>query len=179
VLEDRRLVRRFNRGDKEAMRHIYEKYQGDLLKVAAALLQDRSMIEDVLHDVFVSFAQKAGKFRLSGSLKGYLAICVANRARDMNRTRQRQPFCELDRAEAICSNANEPQHAAATGELSQLLTDAMAQLPYDQREIIILRLQSKIKFRQIAKSYGLSVNTIQSRYRYGLEKLRAILNGQL
>ena len=150
MLEDKRLVWRFNRGDKDALRRIYEKYKGDLLKVAAALLQDQSKIEDAVHDVFVGFAQTTGQFRLSGSLKGYLAICVANRARDMNRALQRQPFCGLENAEAVCSNTNEPQRTAAAGELSQLLGDAMAQLPYDQREVIILRLQSKIRFRQIA-----------------------------
>ncbi|MHC4890844.1 MAG: sigma factor-like helix-turn-helix DNA-binding protein, partial [Planctomycetota bacterium] len=54
-----------------------------------------------------------------------------------------------------------------------------SQLPYAQRELIILHLQSKMRFRQIAKSKGVSANTIQSRYRYGLNKLRSILDGEL
>ena len=80
MLEDKLLIWRFNRGDKDALRRIYEKYKADLLKVAAALLNDSSAVEDIVHDVFVSFAQTTGKFRLSGSLKGYLAICIANRS---------------------------------------------------------------------------------------------------
>ena len=44
--------------------------------------------EDVLHDVFVGFASQAGQFELKGSLKGYLAVCVANRARNVNRYRR-------------------------------------------------------------------------------------------
>lgn len=179
MLEDKLLVWRFNRGDRNALRRIYEKYKGDLLKVAVVLLEDKSAVEDVLHDVFVSFAQTAGKFRLSGNLKGYLAICIANRARDMNRALQRQSAFGLDNTEAIRSNTDEPEHSAVSSELSQLLGDAMAQLPYDQREVIILRLQSKMRFRQIAQSQGVSVNTIQSRYRYGLDKLRSILDGKL
>ncbi len=83
MIRDRILVRRFNRGDPAVLCRIYEKYRDDLLKVAAALLHERSDIEDVSHDVFVDFAQATGRFRLRSSLKGYLSICVANGTRDL------------------------------------------------------------------------------------------------
>ena len=54
---------------------------------------------------------------------------------------------------------------------------AMAQLPYGQREVIILHLQGELTFKAIARADGVSINTIQSRYRYGLDKLRSLLNG--
>ncbi|UCE47906.1 MAG: sigma-70 family RNA polymerase sigma factor, partial [Phycisphaerales bacterium] len=79
----------------------------------------------------------------------------------------------------IRSDISRPDHLAVHSELSEQLGHAMAQLPYEQREIIILHLQSKMRFRQIAKSKGVSANTIRSRYRYGLNKLRSILNGEL
>ena len=62
MLEDKLLVHRFNRGDTDALRHIYEKYKNDLFKVAAALLNDKDCIEDVVHDVFVLFAGAGGNF---------------------------------------------------------------------------------------------------------------------
>jgi len=179
MLEDKLLIRKFNRGDSDALRRIYEKYRNDLLKVAATLLNDRSDVEDVLHDVFVSFAQGVGDFQLRGNLKGYLSICIANRARDKNRATQRQRTVGLDNAGPIRSDTSGPVHLAVRGELSKRLGSAMAQLPYEQREIIILHLQSRARFRQIAKSKGVSVNTIRSRYRYGLNKLRSILDGEL
>ncbi|MHC4545921.1 MAG: RNA polymerase sigma factor [Planctomycetota bacterium] len=179
MLEDKLLIRKFNRGDNDALRRIYEKYRNDLLKVAAALLNDRNGVEDVLHDVFVSFAQAVGNFQLRGSLKGYLSICIANRARDKNRSAQRKRTVGLDNAGPLRSDSSGPVHLAVRGELSKRLGSAMAQLPYEQREIIILHLQSRMRFRQIAKSKGVSANTIRSRYRYGLNKLRSILDGQL
>ena len=179
MLKDKLLIRRFNRGDSDALRHIYEKYRNDLLKVAVALLNDRSDVEDVVHDVFVSFARIAGNFQLSGSLKGYLSICIANRARDKNRATQQQRTACLDKERPIRSGTTRPDDSAMRSELWRQLDYAMAQLPYEQREIIILHLQSKVRFRQIAKSKGVSVNTIRSRYRYGLNKLRTILDGQL
>jgi RNA polymerase sigma-70 factor (ECF subfamily) len=179
MLEDKLLIYKFNRGDGDALRRIYEKYRNDLLKVATALLNDRSGVEDVLHDVFVTFAQGVGAFQLRGSLKGYLSICIANRARDKNRATQRQRTVGMDNTGPISSDISGPARLAERSELSEQLNLAMAQLPSEQWEIIILHLQSKVRFRQIAKSKGVSANTIRSRYRYGLNKLRSILDGEL
>jgi RNA polymerase sigma-70 factor (ECF subfamily) len=52
-------------------------------------------------------------------------------------------------------------------------------VPYEQREVVILHLQGGRTFRQIAESQDMPVSTIQSRYRYGLEKLRSLLNGEV
>jgi RNA polymerase sigma factor (sigma-70 family) len=179
MIEDRLLVWRFNRGDAAALCRIYEKYRDGLLKVAAALLNDRSGIEDVLHDVFVDFAQTVGRFQLRGSLKGYFAICVANRARDMNRTRQRRgTFC-LDETDAPAAHTAGPEHEAMSRETVARLDAAMAGLPDEQREVIVLHLQSKLPFREIAELKEMSINTAMSRYRYGLEKIRSALDGEL
>ena len=78
MLEDKLLIRRFNRGDSNALCRIYEKYRDDLLKVATALLNDRSDVEDVVHDVFVSFARNAGNFELRGSLVGVVVSLPGN-----------------------------------------------------------------------------------------------------
>jgi RNA polymerase sigma-70 factor (ECF subfamily) len=176
MLEEKVLVWRFNRGDKAALVRIYERYKDDLLKVAAALLNDRSAIEDVVHDVFVGFAEASGSFTLSGSLKGYLAICVANQARDRNRADQRQQTGEPVHTRPGSAG---PDEAAIRSEVAERIEAAMGQLPHEQREVIILHLQSKMTFREIAGSKDVSINTIMSRYRYGLDKLRSILDGQL
>jgi len=60
-----------------------------------------------------------------------------------------------------------------------LLSKAMAQIPYEQREVIGLYMQGGMTFRQIAKVRNASINTIQGRYRYGLNKLRSLLNSQV
>ncbi|MBN2455385.1 MAG: sigma-70 family RNA polymerase sigma factor [Sedimentisphaerales bacterium] len=177
--EDKQLISRFNRGDEDALRHIYEKYRDDLFKVAGALLNDRIAVEDVVHDVFVSFASSAGKFRLRGSLKGYFSICAANRARDFNRTMQRQDAVVHNESESVFLSTDEPAHSAIGNELSEQLNYAMARIPSEQREVIILHIQSNLGFKEIAKSTGVSVNTVQGRYRYGLDKLRSLIAGEL
>jgi DNA-directed RNA polymerase specialized sigma24 family protein len=48
-----------------------------------------------------------------------------------------------------------------------------------EREVIVLHLQGGLKFGEIAQSQNVSVNTVQSRYRYGLNKMRSILDGEV
>lgn len=178
-LEDKVLVWRFNRGDSAALCRIYQKYRAPLLKLAVGLLNDRSGVEDVLHDVFVDFAQTVGRFRLKGSLKGYLWICVANRARDINRTRLCHSKVRLDEADVLPEGAAGPEHEAMSREIITRLDAAMSRLPDEQREIIVLHLQSKLPFREIGKLKEISINTAMSRYRYGIEKIRSALDGEL
>jgi RNA polymerase sigma-70 factor (ECF subfamily) len=179
LIEDKLLIRRFNAGDMDALRRIYEKYKQDLLSVAKALLNDAGAVEDVLHDVFVRFASQAGCFRLKGSLKGYLAICVANRARNVNRmNRQNGRETSLETA-AKTSHRLEPSQAADFTEQRQIMTYALAQLPQEQRQVIVLHVLSSLRFREIAQQTGESVNTILSRYRYGIAKLQSLLNGEV
>ncbi|MHC4540541.1 MAG: RNA polymerase sigma factor [Planctomycetota bacterium] len=57
MVEEKLLIWRFRRGSREALQHIYEKYRNDLLKLAVVLLNDADTAEDVVHDVFINFAQ--------------------------------------------------------------------------------------------------------------------------
>ncbi|UCG56472.1 MAG: sigma-70 family RNA polymerase sigma factor [Phycisphaerales bacterium] len=175
MIDEKILVWKFNRGSKDALRRLYEKYKDDLLGLAVTLLRDRSLAEDVVHDVFVSFARTTGRFVLSGTLKGYLSTCVANCARDKNRLRSSKDV-GLDAAENIESDSGNPVKCAAGCEQARTLQDLLGRLPYEQREIIALHLHQEMRFREIAEALGISINTVQSRYRYGLEKLRSILN---
>ena len=176
VIEDRILVWKFNRYSKDALQRIYEKYKSDLLGLARALLTDKNAAEDVLHDVFVTFARSSGKFRLSGSLKGYLLTCAANRARDRNRSKQ---LDQVQAAEQISSNCDGPQQTLMAHEQKERISALLSRLPYDQREVIVMHLHHGLRFREIANACNVSTNTAQSRYRYGMEKLRSLLNGEV
>lgn len=176
-MEDKLLVTRCKRGSRAALGRIYEKYKDDLLILAIALLNETSAAEDVLHDVFVTFVQGIEKFRLTGSLKGYLSTCVANRARNKNKARNQQKT-DLDQADLISTGANDPSNSVICNEELQQLRNSMGQIPYEQREVILLHLHSGMKFKTIAGQLEISVNTVKSRYRYGIEKLRSIFEGK-
>ena len=176
MLEDKLLLLKLKARNADALRRIYEKYKDELLALAIALSNNRAVAEDALHDVFVSFAEYAEKLQLRTSLKSYLSSCIANRVRNLNRAKALRT-AHVSRVEAVSSDCNGPDRLATSAELSRRIDRAMEQVPYEQREVIILHLQSGMRFKAIADSQGVSINTIQSRYRYGLDKLRMLLNG--
>lgn len=179
MLEDKLLVWRFKHGNREAFCRIYEKYRDDLLRLAVSLLNDAGAAEDVVHDVFTSFIRSGRRFELTGSLKGYLATCVANRARNVNRSYRRHQPAGPDKAEPVVSDCKRPDQWITCGEELRQLSNALAQLPYSQREVITLHLQAGMKFREIAVFQDVPTKTAQSRYRCGLDKLRSLLNSEV
>jgi len=179
MVEDRLLIWRFKSGSRDALRRIYEKYKNDLLKLAVALTNDVHTAEDVVQDIFVSFAQSAARIRPIGNLRSYLMTCVANRIRNRQRDRQRHESPGIDDSDSVASDSAGPEQWAILSEELRLLSDALAQIPYEQREVVTLYMQGDMTFRQIAKLQNASVNTVQGRYRYGLNKLRSILNSEI
>ena len=178
MLEDKLLVWQLKRGNADALRRIYDKYKTDLLALAISLTGDRGRAEDAVHDVFVSFAAIARQLRLRKSLKGYFLTSVANRVRTIRSRKQPQPL-DSGGFKLFGVDFRTPESLAISAEQCELVGKAMAALPYDQREAIILRVQGGMKFKHIAAALGVSVNTAQSRYRYGLKKLQSVLNGEV
>ena len=173
------MILRFKYGSSEALRRIYEKYRLYLLKLAVALLHDVSIAEDVVHDVFIRFAQSAETLKINGSLKAYLRTCVVNGVRNRIRGDQVRSYVELSEAGPIASKQNGADQWAILKEESIKISEALVQIPFEQREVVVLHLHGSMKFREIAKVQSVSVKTIQSRYRYGLDKLRSILKSEV
>jgi len=176
MIEDKLLIYRFKQDHNGALRQIYDKYKVELLKLAVVLTGDVDKAEDVVHDVFVRFAQSAERIRITGSLKNYLVTSVINRVRNIHRDSKRRPEMNLEEAESITSSERNPHQWAVLGESFSMLTNALAELPYEQREVITLRMEMDMKFHQIAAMQQTSVNTVKGRYRYAIEKLRSILD---
>ena len=178
MIEDKLLVWKFKNGSNEALCRIYEKYKDNLLRLATALLNETSAAEDIVHDCFVAFAQSADRLNLRGNFKSYLSTCVVNRVRSLHRSRGRHKTTSLNGAEAVISNTKRPEQWIIYNEQLRQLNNALGQLPYEQREAISLHLQDGMKFKEIARLQDVSTSTIQSRYRYGLDRLRSLLDNE-
>ena len=176
--EDTLLVLKCRHGSQEAMSRIYLKYKDYLLTLARGLLGERAAAEDVVHDVFVRFAESVAQFHLTGNLRGYLATCTANLARDRIRARARKAEAPEPWRRAG-KDANGPEAQAIATEQRVRLREALAQLPYEQREAVLLHLKAEMKFKDIARLQHVSLSTTHGRYRYGLDKLRSLLNSEV
>ncbi len=178
-MDDRRLLERLKRGDRDALRAIYEKYEETLIALAANLLDDPSLAEDVLQDVLISLVRSVHRLNLRRSLKAYLATAVANRTRDYYRRKPRQQVVSIDEARHLAAGDKGPVQMVISSEQMQRVRVAVTELSYEQREAVMLRLHADMKFREIAEVQKVSTKTALSRYRYGLDKLRSMLNGEV
>ncbi len=179
MIEDKLLILRFKQGRHEALRQIYDKYKVELLRLAVVLIGDGNTAEDMVHDVFVKFARSADRLKLTGNLKNYLVTSVINRVRNHLRDSNRHRETNLGGAELLASSRRGPRQWAVLGEQLTLLSKALQELPYEQREVICFRMEMDMTFRQIAMRQSTSVNTVKGRYRYGMTKLRSLLNGEV
>lgn len=178
-VQEKLLVRRLNRGDAAALSDVYEMYRDDLLRLAASMLADKTAAEDIVQDVFVKFAGAARTFHLTGSLKGFLATCVANAARNQIKSVSRRKTVGLDGVTELPSDGQGPESWMISSEAFDRVRGAVTQLPPEQRQVITMRLYGDMRFKEIARWQETSIKTVQSRYRYALDKLRSTLNSEV
>jgi RNA polymerase sigma factor (sigma-70 family) len=173
MCEDKHLLKLLHHGDSSALRRLYEKYRTDLFTVAMSLIHDAHAAEDCLQDVFARLAEGAADMEIRRNLKGYLVSSVANRARD--RLRSKTKLLGKIKNIGCSTRATDPVKVLIDHEESARLFNILMRLPYDQREVFVLHVQGEMKFREIAELQNVSIKTVQSRYRYGIEKLQALL----
>ena len=151
--------------DAQTATHLYETHGRALLAYACSLTPDSSTAEDVVHQVFVRLL--AGRVSVPTPALPYLLRAVRNTSLNQRRGQQREaPLLDADRwLEAPPDRLD----AALAVE------SALRQLPREQREVVTLRLWASLTYDEIAAVVGCPVNTAASRYRYGRDRLRALL----
>ncbi len=179
MLEDRWLIWKLRNGREDGLIRAYSKYKDTLLRVACALCRDTCQAEDVVQDIFVALAESAGRLRLDGNLRGYLMRCLVNRVKNLKTAKGSKPTVPLNEEMVVYDRRSNPEQWVVLDEQIQRACQALSQLPDEQRLVIGLYVYAGLKFRDIAELEQISINTVQSRYRYGLEKLRILLEGEV
>ena len=178
MLEDTILLLKFKHGHAQALERIYQKYKTELLSLATAMTQNKDIAEDVLQDVFVSFVKSAKSLNLRTSLRWYLTRAVANRVRNVRRSKHYE-LRSLDNLEQMSADRHmRPEHMAMITEEFETIRKALDQLPELQREVVTLRIHSRMPFKVIARLQDATISTVHARYRYGLDKLGSLLDGK-
>jgi RNA polymerase sigma-70 factor (ECF subfamily) len=158
-------------GRDEAFAALYARDGAALFRVAFALLGSRADAEDAVQEVFVGLAQARAGLGAVDNLRAYLFTALrhaAAKAAARRRSDRREPHPDLDAVAAPESPDVAPGPAAR-------LERALAALPADRREVVVMKIDAGLTFREIAAVLGVSPNTAASRYRYALAELRDAL----
>lgn len=177
--QDNILIQRFNQGQVSALQGMYDRYKRDMMTLAWSLVFDKSKAEDALQEVFAKLIAGRGRIKIRSHLRAYLLTAVANEARSLNRTHKGDDSVDMATIHDPERQNHFPDRSAMVQEEQQLLEKGLNRLPYEQREVVVLRHYGQVRFKAIAKMQGVSLSAVQARYRYGLEKLRSYLGGDL
>lgn len=148
------------------MQALYEQHGRVMLAYAIGLVRDRAVAEDLVHQVFLRLLR--GGIDITDSPLAYLCRAVRNAA--LNHQRQRHREIDLAAVEHWLESPPGQE------EVGRSLERAVAELPPEQRDVVVLRIWGDMTFDEIATVLEMSPNTAASRYRYGLLKLKAALS---
>jgi RNA polymerase sigma-70 factor (ECF subfamily) len=165
---DKDLLARMAGGDREALGELYEAHADALFGHALALTRRREDAEDLVQEAFVKLADLG--VRLLGVRRpgAYLHRMVRLAFIDRQRHRAVAEESPLD-------GAGEPA-ASGVGDAERVALEfALARLPFEQREVMLLHVIEGLTFREVAARVGAPMWTVASRYRLGVNRLRAVL----
>jgi RNA polymerase sigma-70 factor (ECF subfamily) len=159
------------RDDPAACELLWDRYASELLALLQAALCCRHDAEDVLQTVFVRIVHKRRYLAVARCLDAYIYQIARNEATSFLRRHRRERLLKPEAQPWLI-----PAEPADSGrETAQALQAALTRLPPRQREIVVLKTYQDKTFREIAEMLDVSLNTVASRYRYGMERLRVLL----
>jgi len=151
---------------------LYDSFGASLYRYALMILANREAAEDVLQHVFVVLLDRGT--RHIEDEERYLRRAVRNGCYSALRHEKARGAAPVDDALLEAIAADRPD---VSEEDRLTLAAAIRQLPAEQREVLHLHVFAGWTFKDVAEITGESLNTAASRYRYAIEKLKAILTG--
>jgi len=153
------------------LERIHDQHADSMFHLAMSLLRDPAAARDVMQDVFLKLGRSGPDPAPLLDERAYILRSVRHAAIDRLRRRK----VRLDHASRENPELLQPCADPDREAFRLRLEEALAHLPHEQREIVVLKLWEGHTFEAIARICGIPPNTAASRYRYALEKLRNLL----
>lgn len=163
-------ARQLSGGDLNALGSIYDHAGTRLLRYALFLVKDRTEADDIVQATMLKLARNPKKLVRSKHPVAYLFRILRNEAYTI--LYRRKPFEHCDVLPLIPARTS---LQSDTWEITEAVHEALAELPAIQAEVITLHLWENLTFREVSEITNESINTVASRYRYGIEKLSKTL----
>ena len=165
-MEDRKLIREIQKGNKELLNVIAEKYYDDIYRFCCFQTGNPVQAYDLAQETFLKFIRMADRYQYR-NLKGYLLTIARNCCIDYYRENARS----IPGVDEFPEEGREDERLAGL-ELRECILQAIQQLPPEQREAVVLYYYYDIKLREIAQMTQTGVSTVKSRIRQGKLKLK-------
>ena len=177
------MLRAVARGDESAFSRVYDRYGGILLGLLLRILRSRAEAEDVLQEVFLQVWQQAPSFDPArGRAFTWLATLARSRAIDRLRavdSRERAAQRSAEGAPPDGEGVSWADEDAIRAERAEAVRRALAELPEEQRQVLVLAYLEGMSQTEIAAAKNQPLGTVKTRTRAGLKKLSESLRATL
>ncbi len=184
--DDRTLVGRAVRGDREAFGALVQRHQDRVFNLAYQVVRNREDALDVAQEAFVKAFASLSAFKGEASFTTWMHRIVVNLAIDCLRRRRRGDPTEYDDRLAVPDDGghgptapDNPETALGARQLQTLLSRGIEALPPAHRAVLILREIEGLSYDEIAQTVGCSLGTVMSRLFYARRKLQKVLRPNL
>ena len=150
----------------------WAEYGKKLYWFALTMVCSSSDAEDVLQNVFLGMVRSVERGGEIRNMRAYLYRAVRNEALRVKRMRSTESAVEVEQLPLLVAPNQQVVEEAMD------VSRALSKLPEHQREVVVLKLYHDMTFDEIAAMSGVSLNTAASRYRYGIEKMRRVMEAR-
>lgn len=174
------LMARVAQGSDAALSTLLRRHASPLLTFLQRMLGDRQRAEDSFQEVFLAVWTHRHQYRYPGRFQSWLFGIALNQCRAEFR-RGRLPTVTLDDQPALdpADDDPTPAQAAVAGETAALVAQAVADLPAQQRAVVVLRIWNGLPYGEIADILGLQTATARSHMLHALATMRRCLQPKL
>lgn len=181
---DHALIEAHRSGAADAFAILVRRHTAVLFRYVVHLGHDPQTAEDVVQETFLKAWKSLRRYDAHQSFRGWLFTIARNTAMDLFRKKTAQPFADLDAdettfVETIADTKPLPDALVARQDLGVLITAALATVPFETRSIVLLHDAEGLTFQEIADSTMEPMETVKSRYRRGVLRIRTFLRGKL
>lgn len=169
------LVRAGRSGDDSALDTLVRRHHAAAFRVAASLVREDDLAQDVVQDAFMKAFRALGGFRGDASFRTWLLTITANEARGALRRRGRRKETALEDAGPVQSEEMGPARAAILAQEAGRARKMLEQLPEKQRMSVSLRIDEGLSFREIGEVIGSSEGAARVNYFHGIRRLRELM----
>lgn len=174
---DEALMLRYRGGDDGAFRILYYRYRAPLMRFSRHLAGSASDAEEVFQETWIAVVHTRASYSVRARFNTWLFAIAHRRAADRHRKRARHPLHPLTESAAdveaeTAHRTEQPADAAIADARQRALQAAIAALPFEQREVFLLRAETGLGMREIARLTRALPETTKSRLRYALRELR-------
>ncbi len=172
-------------GDVRAFELLVTRHRKPIYNFILRFVRDAAQAEDVMQETFLRVIKGAEAYERQAKFTTWLYTIARNLCVDAARRGKHRKAASLDAPigdddgaaliDMISDGKDGADRQASDGELRARMQKAIAALPDEQREIFLLREMADLQFNEIARVVGCPENTVKSRMRYALEKLREAL----